>query len=86
MDERVDGQIGKQMDEREPRKDLLKETERQTSDFAGPDVSPYAEPDGELVLRLSARASGKDASQLSEAEIEAAEAEAEAWARRVNSC
>jgi hypothetical protein len=36
--------------------------------------------------RLSAKASRRDGVALSEAEIEAAEAEAEAWARRVNSC
>ena len=36
--------------------------------------------------RLSAKATHKDGSRLTEAEIEAAEAEAEAWARRVNSC
>ena len=37
-------------------------------------------------LRLSAKATRKDGSKLTEAEIEAAEQEAEAWARRVNSC
>lgn len=36
--------------------------------------------------RLSARAARKDGAPLTEAEIEEAEAEAEAWARRVNSC
>jgi hypothetical protein len=40
----------------------------------------------EFPLRLSAKAARKDCPPLSEAEIEAAEAEAEAWARRVNSC
>ena len=37
-------------------------------------------------LCLSAKATRKDGSKLTEAEIEAAEEEAEAWARRVNSC
>ena len=37
-------------------------------------------------LRLSAKATRKDGSKFTEAEIEAAEEEAEAWARRVNSC
>jgi hypothetical protein len=37
-------------------------------------------------LRLSAKATRKDGSKLTESEIEAAEEEAEAWARRVNSC
>ena len=37
-------------------------------------------------LRLSAKATRKDGSKLTEAEIEAAEEEAEAWASRVNSC
>ena len=36
--------------------------------------------------RLSAKASRKNGPPLTEAEIEAAEEEAEAWARRVNSC
>ena len=40
----------------------------------------------EAPRRLSAKASRKDGQPLSEEEIEAAEAEAEAWARRVNSC
>lgn len=45
------------------------------------------EPDQtEPPLRLSAKATRKDGSKLTEAEIEAAEQEAEAWARRVNSC
>jgi hypothetical protein len=42
--------------------------------------------DLELPQRLSAKATRKDGPPLTEAEIEAAEAEAEAWARRVNSC
>ena len=37
-------------------------------------------------LRLSAKATRKDGSKLTESEIEAAEEEAEAWARSVNSC
>jgi hypothetical protein len=46
------------------------------------DASPEAEP----VLRLSAKAARKGGVALTDAEIEEAEAEAEAWARRVNSC
>jgi hypothetical protein len=42
--------------------------------------------DAEAPKRLSAKAARKDGRPLTEAEIEAAEAEAEAWARRVNSC
>jgi len=45
-----------------------------------------AESTLEQVRRLSGKASGKDASSMTEAEIEAAEAEAEAWVRRVNTC
>jgi len=44
------------------------------------------EPESPPVRRLSAKASGPGAAKLTEAEIEAAEAEAEAWARRCNSC
>ncbi len=44
------------------------------------------DPESEMPRRLSARASGPGAALLSEEEIEAAEAEAEAWARRVNCC
>ncbi len=40
----------------------------------------------EAPRRLSAKATRKDGTSLTEEEIEAAEAEAEAWARRVNSC
>jgi hypothetical protein len=36
--------------------------------------------------RLSAKASRKDGQPLTESEIEAAEEEALAWARRANSC
>jgi hypothetical protein len=36
--------------------------------------------------RLSAKAARKDGQPLTESEIEAAEEEALAWARRVNSC
>jgi len=43
-------------------------------------------PDPESTKRLSAKATHPSASKLTPAEIEAAEAEAEAWARRVNSC
>jgi hypothetical protein len=42
--------------------------------------------DAEEPKRLSAKAARKGDRPLTEAEIEAAEAEAEAWARRVNSC
>jgi len=48
--------------------------------------STQPEPTEEPPKRLSAKATRKDGSRLTEAEIEAAEAEAEAWARRVNSC
>jgi hypothetical protein len=44
-------------------------------------IAEEAEP----VQRLSARATRRGVS-LTDAEIEEAEAEAEAWARRVNSC
>lgn len=40
----------------------------------------------EAPKRLSAKANRKTGPPLTEEEIEAAEAEAEAWARRVNSC
>jgi hypothetical protein len=40
----------------------------------------------EPAKRLSAKASRKDGTLLTEAEIEAAEEEALAWARRANSC
>jgi hypothetical protein len=45
-----------------------------------------SESTAEPLQRLSAKATRKDGPPLSEAEIEVAEAEAEAWARRVNSC
>jgi hypothetical protein len=44
------------------------------------------QPDAKPPQRLSAKASRPDGPLLSEAEIEAAEAEALAWARRANSC
>jgi hypothetical protein len=44
------------------------------------------QPNSEPPKRLSAKATHPNGSKLTEAEIEAAEAEAEAWARRVNSC
>jgi hypothetical protein len=47
---------------------------------------PAPENDAEEPKRLSAKAARKDGQPLTVAEIEAAEAEAEAWARRVNSC
>jgi hypothetical protein len=43
-------------------------------------------PDTERLQRLSAKASRKNAQPLTESEIEAAEEEALAWARRANSC
>ncbi len=45
-----------------------------------------AAQDEEPTRRLSARASRADAAQMTEEEIEAAEREAEEWARRVNRC
>ncbi|HEX4320805.1 MAG TPA: hypothetical protein VHZ52_07880 [Acidobacteriaceae bacterium] len=45
---------------------------------------PQSDP--KLPLHLSAKASGQNGQLLTEAEIEAAEAEALAWARRANSC
>ncbi len=42
--------------------------------------------DPEEPKRLSAKAARKDGQPLTEPEIEAAEEEAEVWARRVNSC
>jgi hypothetical protein len=44
------------------------------------------EPEQVPQQRLSAQASRTDAELLTEAEIEAAEEEALAWARRANSC
>jgi hypothetical protein len=44
------------------------------------------EPDPHPPQRLSAKATGKNGELLTEAEIEAAEEEAQIWARRVNSC
>ena len=44
------------------------------------------EPSPEPPQRLSAKASRPNAQPLTEAEIEAAEEEALAWARRANSC
>jgi hypothetical protein len=52
--------------------------------------SGQPESDSQPLLRLSAKATRSDRldgqSLLTEAEIEAAEEEAQAWARRVNSC
>jgi hypothetical protein len=42
--------------------------------------------DPEIPPRLSAKATRKDGPPLTESEIEAAEEEALAWARRANSC
>jgi hypothetical protein len=44
------------------------------------------QPDSQSPLHLSAKAARKDCHPLTEAEIEAAEEEALAWARRANSC
>ena len=49
-------------------------------------VEPQLELQSESSLRLSAKATRKDGPPLTEAEIEAAEEEALAWARRANSC
>jgi len=45
-----------------------------------------ADEETEPPQRMSAKASRKDGEVLTEAEIEAAEEEAQAWARRANSC
>jgi hypothetical protein len=50
------------------------------------DPSIPEEPDAQAPLRLSAKATRKNGEPLTEAEIEAAEEEALAWARRANSC
>ena len=50
------------------------------------ELMPLTTDDAEEPKRLSAKATRKDGQSLTEAEIEAAEAEAEAWARRANSC
>ena len=50
------------------------------------EVMPLTTDDEDEPKRLSAKATRKNGQPLTEAEIEAAEAEAEAWARRVNSC
>jgi len=47
---------------------------------------PLVEDDLETPQYLSARATQPNGQPLTPEEIEAAEAEAEAWARRVNSC
>jgi hypothetical protein len=49
-------------------------------------ISTENESEIEAPKRLSAKAAHPDGSKLTEAEIEAAETEAEAWARRCNSC
>ena len=54
--------------------------------MAGDEETLATADDSEEPKRLSAKATRKDGAPLSEAEIEAAEAEAEAWARKVNSC
>ena len=50
------------------------------------DKIPAMADDDDEPKRLSAKAARKDGRPLTDAEMEAAEAEAEAWARRVNSC
>jgi hypothetical protein len=45
-----------------------------------------ADEETEPPQRMSAKTSRKDGEVLTEAEIEAAEEEAQAWARRANSC
>ncbi len=49
-------------------------------------IAASHEEERTTVRRLSARASRADAARLTEEEIEAAELEAEEWARRVNRC
>ena len=46
---------------------------------------PEDEPEGKRKL-MSTRATGPEGARMSEEEIEAAEAEALEWARRVNRC
>jgi hypothetical protein len=53
-----------------------------TGETPNPDDKPTPKPP----RHLSAKASRPDGKALTEAEIEAAEAEALAWARRANSC
>jgi hypothetical protein len=49
--------------------------------------SPIAvEPEPESPRYLSAKATRRNGAPMTEAEIEAAEAEAQVWARRANSC
>lgn len=51
------------------------------------ELNPLADSQNPESLRhLSAKAARKDGSYMTEAEIEAAEEEAQAWARRANSC
>ena len=55
-------------------------------------ITPEADPESgsdplhEPESRLSAKATGRAGTTLSAAEVEAAEDEAMAWARRANSC
>ena len=49
-------------------------------------ASPAPDPDPEPLQFMSARATGKNGKALTPEEIEAAEEEAMAWARRVNTC
>jgi len=59
-----------------------KETDSQKTTNSSASQEPTSEPP----QRLSAKASRPNAHTLTQAELEAAEAEAEAWARRANSC
>lgn len=49
-------------------------------------MSEYDADEEIAVRRLSARACGPDAASMTDEEVEAAECEAEEWARRVNQC
>ncbi len=53
---------------------------------AAAESQPPADIAEEPIKRLSAKATRKEGTALTDAEIEAAEAEAGAWARKANSC
>lgn len=55
-------------------------------DLAFDDSEPVAEPPRFLSAKAARAGVSDNGQQLTDAEIEAAELEAEAWARRVNSC
>ncbi len=61
----------------------MRTNEKAEEELSGPEER---EPPKLVVARLSAKAALEAGNVLSEEEIELAEAEAEAWARRVNSC